>query len=344
MPRALVGFTSTYVEALEGDPPRGGLAAETSRCRTFRCWRTDTPNRPPRSRLFGRKEAFPGRPKRFQLGARSSKPVYDAAVITQAAALSVYSDRASAMRAVASRVVMLAHCAIGERGRFTWALAGGSTPKEVYELLASPEFSCQVDWTKVEIFWGDERCVGPESAESNYKMANEALLAALPLLPSQIHRMAGELDPDAAAAQYSDDLRRVFRGEPQDGRPPSLDLVLLGMGDDGHTASLFPNSPALNENNRWVCAAQKGAQWRLTLTFPVLNAARDVLFLVVGPSKRTMLANVLGAQGEPTPWPAAQVRPPQGRVTWFVDRDADPSHGDSSNPTEQSSTGDSRCN
>lgn len=228
------------------------------------------------------------------------------------------------MRALASHVVERARTAIRERGRFTFALAGGSTPKELYELLASPEFAPLVEWSRVEFFWGDERCVPPSSSDSNYRMAHEALLSHVPVPPSQIHRMAGELAPVTAAEGYNDELRRAFPGAQSPETPPSFDLILLGMGEDGHTASLFPGSPALRESKAWTCAVQKGDQWRLTLTFPVLNAAREIAFLVTGAAKRTMLENVLSAEAEGCPWPSAGVRPTQGRVTWFVDRDAAP--------------------
>jgi 6-phosphogluconolactonase len=228
------------------------------------------------------------------------------------------------MYALASHVAELARVAISERGRFTWALAGGSTPKELYQLLASAELATQVEWTKVEVFWGDERCVPPDSDQSNYRMAAEALLSHLPVPAAQVHRMAGELAPNAAADGYNVDLQRAFPTAQYPNVPPSFDLVLLGMGDDGHTASLFPGSAALHANTQWTCAVQKGEQWRLTLTFPVLNAAREVAFLVTGAGKRTMLENVLHADAAPAPWPAAFVRPTQGRVRWFVDRDAAP--------------------
>lgn len=239
-------------------------------------------------------------------------------------ALSIHPDRASVMHALASHVVHRARTSISERGRFSWALAGGSTPKELYELLASPEFAGQVEWSRVEVFWGDERCVPPNSSDSNYKMAHEALLSRVPVPPSSIHRMAGELTPAIAAERYNAELRRAFPDAQYPETPPSLDLILLGMGDDGHTASLFPGSPALQETRDWTRAVQKGEQWRLTLTFPILNAGREIAFLVTGAAKRTMLENVLNAKGDGCPWPSAGVRPTQGRVTWFVDREAAP--------------------
>lgn len=241
--------------------------------------------------------------------------------------LSVHPDRASVTRALARHLVQSAAAAIAERGRFTWALAGGSTPRELYCLLASDEFRAAVDWSKVEVFWGDERCVPPDAADSNFRMANEALLRHVPVPASQVYRMQGELEPEAAAEAYNGALRCAFPAAQYPNVPPALDVVLLGMGDDGHTASLFPSSPALSESQKWTCPAKKADQWRLTLTYPVLNAAREVLFLVTGSSKQTMLRNVLTAPSgagmdRAVPWPAAAVHPKQGRLLWFVDRDA----------------------
>lgn len=243
-------------------------------------------------------------------------------MISSTAPLNVHLDRASATRALARHVVQLASDAISARGRFTWALAGGSTPRELYELLASPEFRSTIDWSKVEIFWGDERCVPPISPESNFKMAHEALLGRVPVPESQVHRMAGELEPQLAAEQYDAVLRRTFPAAQFPDVPPVFDLILLGMGDDGHTASLFPGSAALEEMAHWASPAKKGDQWRLTLTFPVLNAAREVAFLVTGAPKQAILRNVVEIKGGVASWPAARVQPKPGSLTWFVDRDA----------------------
>lgn len=242
--------------------------------------------------------------------------------------LSVYTDRGAVMQALAGHITALARQAIAERGRFTWALAGGSTPKELYELLAAEPFASQIEWPRIEVFWGDERCVPPDSPQSNYRMAQDALLSRVPVAATRIHRMAGELTPSAAAERYNYDLQRAFPNAVYPSVPPSFDLVLLGMGDDGHTASLFPGTTALQVEDQWACAATKGAgktlEWRLTLTFPVLNAAREVTFLVLGAAKRTMLDNVLNADPHDTQWPSARVRPINGRVVWFVDTDAAP--------------------
>lgn len=236
--------------------------------------------------------------------------------------LHVHPDQASAIDALARHVVAQARVAIAERGRFTWALAGGSTPRRLYELLASEQYRTNVEWSKVYVFFGDERCVPPSSDESNYRMAHEALLSRVPIPEGNVLRMAGELEPEVAAEAYARALGDVFATARFPEVAPQFDLILLGMGDDGHTASLFPGSPALEEKVRWVSAAKKGEQSRLTLTYPVLNAAREVVFLVMGVSKQTMLANVLGFKGGSPPWPAVNVRPTQGVLRWFIDEAA----------------------
>jgi 6-phosphogluconolactonase len=265
---------------------------------------------------------------------RSGKACIGRAVSLSAPHQSVYSDRSALMNALASHVIHHARVAISERGCFTWALAGGSTPRELYQLMARPEFARQVDWTRVEIFWGDERCVPPDAPDSNYKMAFDALLQHVPIDASRVHRMAGELAPVVAAERYNHDLQTAFAAAEYPNVPPSFDLILLGMGEDGHTASLFPGTSVLSERDQWTSAVQKGEQWRLTLTLPVLNAAREVAFLVTGANKRAMLGNVLtAATDDDAPWPAAHVRPSRGRVTWFIDSDAAPGTRSVSHPT-----------
>src|SRR5262249_41973592 len=158
------------------------------------------------------------------------------------------------------------------------ALSGGSTPKALYALLATPAYAARVDWARVQVFWSDERCVGPESQDSNFRMAREALLAHVPLPEANVHRMRGEVEPLRAAAAYEQELRAAFstpEGAPQALPERRFDLALLGLGDDGHTASLFPGTAAIDETARWVVAhhVAKLGVWRLTLTPPVLDAA-----------------------------------------------------------------------
>jgi len=236
----------------------------------------------------------------------------------------VFPDAEAVSRAAAEEFVRRASDAIAARGRFTVALSGGSTPKRLYELLAEPALRSQADWGRVELFWGDERCVPPDDAASNYHMAREAMLSRLPIPPGRVHRMEAERpDRDAAARDYQTVIARTF-GHDADGPPPAFDFILLGMGPDGHTASLFPETAALDETARWVVVNQapKPPADRLTLTYPVLNAAYEVLFLVAGADKAGVLAEVLEGPPDPKRLPSQGVRPDNGRLVWFVDRPA----------------------
>jgi 6-phosphogluconolactonase len=248
--------------------------------------------------------------------------------------VAVLLDRASLMRAAADRIVALAEQAIRTHGRFLWALAGGSTPAELYALLASPEYVRRIDWAHVHFFWGDERCVPPEHHDSNFRMARDTLLGVVRPPEQNVHRMPGELEPSEAAARYQIELERAFDGGATE-RFPRFDLILLGMGADGHTASLFPGSAGLLESERWVVAnraehlAADITALRLTLTFPVLDAARNVLFLVAGADKAQRLAEVLSGTHPGPPYPAELVRPELG-AEWFVDSAAGAKIGDPS--------------
>lgn len=224
--------------------------------------------------------------------------------------------------AAATEFVAVSHEAIDARGRFAVALAGGSTPRRLYELLGEESFRGHVDWTRVEFFWGDERPVAPDHADSNFGMAKHALLDKLGLPAGQIHRMpADRPDLDAAARDYQNEIAALF-GVPSNGPPPAFDLVLLGMGPDGHTASLFPHTTALHETKRWVVAnpVPKLTATRLTLTAAILNRARHILFLVSGAEKAGVLAEVLEGPSDPQRLPAQLIAPPPpGQVTWLVD-------------------------
>lgn len=204
--------------------------------------------------------------------------------------------------------------AVDERGHFAVALAGGSTPKATYEVLAR-DHAGDVDWPNVHVFFGDERTVPPDHEDSNYRMARESLLERVPV--GSVYRMRGELPPNEAAASYEDELEEFF------GEAPAIDLVMLGIGDDGHTASLFPETPALGVTDRLVVAnpVPKLDTTRLTLTAPVLSAARAVIFLVAGEGKAEALREILEGDADPRRYPAKLVRPPGG-PTWFVDRPA----------------------
>ncbi|GAP63498.1 6-phosphogluconolactonase [Ardenticatena maritima] len=222
----------------------------------------------------------------------------------------------------AQTIVRLLTDAIAARGVCSLALAGGSTPREVYRLLATPTWRDRLDWSRVHVFWGDERTVPPDHPDSNYRMAHEALLAHVPIPPENIHRMAGEQPPDVAAAAYAEELRAHF-GLPF-GAWPRFDLILLGMGDDGHTASLFPHTDALCDWEHLTHAlfVPKLNTWRLTLTVPTINHARHVLFLVRGAPKAATVARVLEGVFAPKTFPAMLIHPRDGTLTWLLDRDA----------------------
>jgi 6-phosphogluconolactonase len=190
----------------------------------------------------------------------------------------------------------------------------------VYALLASAELASKIDWSRADIFWGDERCVPPEHPDSNYRMAREALLDAIRADPAHVHRMRGEELPERAAAACEEHLHKFFRIAPG-GSPPRFDIVLLGMGADGHTASLFPGTAALEELERWVVPnrAEPSGMPRLTLTFPVLNAAANVLFLVAGADKAERVKQVLEHMPGSDALPASKVSPTHGQVEWMLD-------------------------
>jgi 6-phosphogluconolactonase len=212
----------------------------------------------------------------------------------------------------------LSEAAVQERGRFSVALSGGNTPRAVYTLLASEHK--ELPWDRIHIFFGDERHVPPDHPDSNFRMASESLLSKVPIPEKNIHRIRAELDADAAAEEYERELREFFHLTDPDW--PRFDLIFLGIGDDGHTASLFPGSQALAETSRRVTAnwVEKFKTFRITLTFPALNHAAEVAFLVSGAGKAQILNQVLrpGARK----FPAQYVQPENGRLLWLVDQDA----------------------
>jgi 6-phosphogluconolactonase len=232
----------------------------------------------------------------------------------------VFADPEAIAVAAARRVVELAREAIDERGAFSIALSGGSTPRRVYELLAGDEFRESVDWPSVHVFFGDERAVPADHAESNYRMANEALLSRVLVLPENVHRIEGLGDAAANASAYESVMRGFFG----DAEWPRFDLVLLGMGDDGHTASLFPGTVALSERRAWVVAnwVEKFDAWRITLSAPAINAARHVLFLVTGAGKAERLREVLKGERDPMRLPSQLISPHDGTLEWFIDNAA----------------------
>jgi 6-phosphogluconolactonase len=214
--------------------------------------------------------------------------------------------------------VRAATAALLARRRFTVALAGGSTPRAAYQVLATPEFAKQVDWESVHLWWGDERCVPPDDPLSNYRMAKESLLDRVPVVQDQVHRIKGEDPPLEAAGSYERALRENF--ELNDG----LDLILLGMGEDGHTASLFPGQAAVRETVRWVMAesiATLGA-WRVTVTPAFITRSREVIFVVSGSGKARRLHQVLQETADGEPSPAGVIARGAKQVRWLVDRAA----------------------
>jgi 6-phosphogluconolactonase len=236
----------------------------------------------------------------------------------------VFPDPEAISGAAAEEFARAAAEAIAARGRFTVALSGGSTPQRLYQDLAGPSFRDRIDWSKVEVFWGDERCVPPDHKDSNYRMANQALLSRVPLPAAQVHRMEAErADRAAAAGDYQAVIANTF-DLPADGEPPAFDLILLGMGPDGHTASLFPETAALGETQRWVVVnyVPKFATDRLTFTYPILNRGREVLFLVAGADKAEPLQEVLEGPPDSRRLPSQAIRPTAGQLLWFVDRQA----------------------
>jgi 6-phosphogluconolactonase len=222
--------------------------------------------------------------------------------------------------AAAEEFVRAARTAIGAQGRFTVALSGGSTPKALYSLLASNY--ANFAWNRIFLFFGDERHVPPTDPESNYRMVQESLLSKITIPAENVFRVPAE-NPDAAAAaaDYEAQIRRFFEIKP--GEFPRFDLILLGMGPDGHTASLFPDSEALNEQSRLVVAnwVAKFNTHRITFTFPVLNRAAEVMFLASGPDKADMLHQVLETKITP-PLPSQRVEPTDGKLLWMLDEAA----------------------
>jgi 6-phosphogluconolactonase len=226
------------------------------------------------------------------------------------------ADAASLAQAVAAEFVAVAGLAIASRGVCRVALSGGSTPRGYHRLLSGDaRFRELVEWERIEFYWGDERCVPPEHADCNYRMAYETLLSPLSIADRRIFRIRGELSAEEGAAEYEKLLQQSFGGA-----PPRFDLLLLGMGADGHTASLFPGTPGLEETQRSVTAVRPATapHERITLTFPVLNAARCVIFAVSGQDKAPIVRAIRENQTEAAAkYPAARVRP-EGRLLWLT--------------------------
>jgi 6-phosphogluconolactonase len=233
----------------------------------------------------------------------------------------VLPDPEEAARAAAAEVFHAAGDAIGNRGIFRIALSGGATPVRLFRTLAAPPFRNRPEWSRTQFFFVDERCVPPDHERSNYRLAKEHLFEPLRTPAEHVFRMRGEDEPAAAAAAYEETLRReteVAAGIPR------FDFALLGMGPDGHTASLFPGTRALEEKDRLVAANEVPQQreWRLTLTLPLLNAARWAVFVVTGADKSRVVATVAERKEGSRDYPASLVRPPRGALIWILDQAA----------------------
>ncbi|GAC1398143.1 MAG: 6-phosphogluconolactonase [Ktedonobacteraceae bacterium] len=232
--------------------------------------------------------------------------------------IAIYPDTETLSHEAASYIVRVANESITAHKRFTIALSGGSTPKKLYGLLTEEPYRSQIDWTLVDIFWSDERCVPPDDAESNYHMAQQVLLSKIPISAHQIHRMpADQADRDAASYAYTLEMQQTIGSD----GVPGFDLIQLGMGPEGHTASLFPHQPSLHEQQRLVMpvTVPKPPPPRLTFTPRLLNAAAHVLFLVTGAEKQDAVKAVLEGEFQPKEYPAQIVQPTKGEVTWMLD-------------------------
>lgn len=236
----------------------------------------------------------------------------------------VVADQAALAREAAARFVASAEEAVPRSGRFTVALSGGSTPKLLYALLATAPYRSHLPWRQTHLFWGDERCVPPDHPDSNFGSARSNLLDRVPIPTDQVHRMHAERDGlDVVARQYEAEIAWTF-GVTRAGQPPAFDLILLGMGSDGHTASLFPHTEAIRETRRWVVGnfVPTLRAHRLTLTAPILNRGLTVLFMVSGADKAPVLREVLEGPPDPERLPAQLIRPVAGHLIWLVDHTA----------------------
>jgi 6-phosphogluconolactonase len=231
----------------------------------------------------------------------------------------VLEDPAALATQAAIEFQTRAHSAINDHGRFAVALSGGKTPEAMFALLAGTGFAEDIPWEHVHLFWGDERCVPPDDPRSNFGTARDLLVGKVPIPAANVHRMPGEDEPHEGALKYGEELKRFFGG------PAEFDLVYLGLGPDGHTASLFPNSTALLVSDAQCVANFAGADidpaWRLTLTYPAINASRAVMFLVEGEAKAEIAAKVLEGPKDPTLLPAQGIAP-AGALVWLLDRAA----------------------
>ena len=234
--------------------------------------------------------------------------------------ISVFDTPEQLALAAAERFVEYGSELHGNLDRFSVALAGGNTPRRIYELLATERFENRIEWSQVHLFFGDERCVPPDHPDSNYAMAYQSLISKVPIPANNVHRIIGEGNAKQNAQAYENQLRAFFAAQPS----PRFDLVLLGMGEDGHTASLFPQSAALQETVRWVVASrnEQSSQDRITLTVPIFNQARRVLILVTGKNKAQRLKEVLRPEPDSELLPVQAIAPVAGMLEWLLDAEA----------------------
>ena len=247
--------------------------------------------------------------------------------------IQIYRNNEQLSSAAVDQIMRSAQKHIAETGRFTWVLAGGSTPRRVYELLGTSANTDLLDWQHTYLFWGDERVVPPDHEDSNFRMVEKSLLEQVPVPAENIFRMRGEIDPLEAALQYEYAIKQFFAqttppsmAGDQSGSMPVFDLVLLGVGSDGHTASLFPGSSAFREHERLVVAVEHNQPppplvARLTMTLPLINHAKEIVFLASGAGKAHMLPQILGDKPNLN-LPAARVQPVKGKLLWLLDADA----------------------
>ena len=231
----------------------------------------------------------------------------------------LYPNKEQLVTATTEHVVNSIGQAIEERGLCNIALAGGNTPREVYSMLAEESYRGRVDWDKLHLFWGDERMVPPEHQDSNFRMVKETLLDHVRIPDVNVHRIRGEIAPEKSATDYAELLHKHFKED-----LPRFDLILLGIGEDGHTASLFPGTDAVEECERYAVAVfvSRLGTWRVTLTFPVLNAAREVFFLVSGRSKADTVRRIISIKQPAKEFPASMVNPENGTLHWMLDSEA----------------------
>lgn len=230
-----------------------------------------------------------------------------------------YPNKDKLVTATTERVINEIGQAIQERGLCKIALAGGNTPREIYSMLAESTYRDRVDWDRLHLFWGDERMVPPEHEDSNFRMVKETLLDHVRIPDGNVHRIRGENVPEQAAQEYAELLHNHFKED-----SPRFDIILLGIGEDGHTASLFPGTDAVEECKLYTVAVfvPRPDAWRVTLTFPVLNAAREVFFLVSGRSKSDIVQRIIGIKKPAKEFPASMVNPENGTLHWMLDSEA----------------------